>query len=343
MIYKISSMKVLLFLLLVFLAGMSQVCSQDLKDARNYYPIHEKPEILIRPSQYTARENPALIDAKPIVYYSFYNNMSKLYGINSHTRSFYTSFQPHVRIYTDSSLPVKTPSYKVLLGYQESWKMKNDVLYTLAIESGHYSNGQSGCSFSTVFSDESPFCDAIYATINDDTNLAAILNRESGDFSTNITKLSFQRRYGHFNPKDKYSSNSFTFSYLIYHDRMFGAFEVGGISDLDRRLYPNGELALNYELNFFKRILGEKRRLSLMGNLGYFIGAHPSVEPFRLEARVAFFPWNSDFGFLIKYHAGRDDYNYRFVDSGQQIGVGLTWDWFTSFQIRRDIETKKKL
>ena len=76
--------------------------------------------------------------------------------------------------------PVKTPSYKLLIGWQKIFKTNADNFLTAGIETGHYSNGQSRSAFSTEFEDDSPESRALYDTFTDDTDLAALLNRANG-------------------------------------------------------------------------------------------------------------------------------------------------------------------
>ena len=96
----------------------------------------------------------------------------------------------------------------------------------MAIETGHYSNGQTGAAFSTEFEDESEEGQAVYETITDDTDLSAILNRKSGNFSTNLSRLSFNYRVNRFdtenNPK---RIHSYTFTYQLYHNNFMGLFD----------------------------------------------------------------------------------------------------------------------
>jgi len=116
--------KKVLFLLLTVLFTNVVITAQNRKDSLNtkvgasgfkeYYPIHIKPSI-----SYLSGLNKyedILFDAKPTVYYSFYNNMryktqNDPEGLH-HT--IYVLFQPQIRMYSEKSLPVKTPYCTIL-------------------------------------------------------------------------------------------------------------------------------------------------------------------------------------------------------------------------------------
>ncbi|OUS22811.1 hypothetical protein A9Q93_00050, partial [Nonlabens dokdonensis] len=193
---------------------------------KDYYPISVKPTIgyITSMNDYET----ILFDAKPIVYYSFYNNMQKVMQDSIDKRismAYYLNFQPHIRMYTDNSKPVKTPSYKILLGGQLLYKTDTNNFFALAIESGHYSNGQSGCAFDSDLNDETDECNDVYGLITQQTDLSAILNRTSGNFSTNFTKLSLNYRFNNLNGDSKpVKIHSFTTSWELYHSNMLGLF-----------------------------------------------------------------------------------------------------------------------
>jgi hypothetical protein len=103
-------------------------------------------------------------------------------------------------MFNDASMPVKTPSYKIGIGYQHLFSLnkanefgdlgsRNLQYIAIAFETGHFSNGQSGAAFDENLIDGTPAADSLYQHIDDNTNLAAILNRKSGNFSTNYTEL----------------------------------------------------------------------------------------------------------------------------------------------------------
>ncbi|MBE9489862.1 MAG: hypothetical protein IMY67_06175 [Bacteroidetes bacterium] len=337
-----------LILTLFICASVLNVNAQSKKDSielkksnsvfKDYYPISVKPTLGYISSMNGYEE--ILFDAKPIVYYSFYNNMQKVMQDSIDKRlskAFYVNFQPHIRMYNEESKPVKTPSYKVLLGGQFLYKTDNNNFISFAIESGHYSNGQSGCAFDSDLNDETDECDDIYRLITPQTDLSAILNRTSGNFSTNLTKLFLNYRFNNLNGDSKpVKIHSFTTSWELYHNNMFGLVDLGGYSDFDIEIYGRNRFGLEYE---FIHTPTEKInfRYSLGQKFEMIQGAHNYVEPLRSETTIIIYPWDRDIGFFASYIYGHDNYNYRFVDSGNQLYFGVTWDWFTPFEINRAV------
>lgn len=295
---------------------------------KEYYPIAKRSYLS---SGFGNNEyEQILIDAKPSVYYSFYNNIREAVTADEVTPGYavYLSFQPQFRIYNEESRPVKTPSYKILAGWQPLIKTSNDNFLTLGIESGHYSNGQSNSAFNAAFEDGSPEGQAVYESITDATNLAEILNRETGNFSTNLTRISFNYRQNKFIdeviPK---RIHSYTLTYELYHNRFFGIIDFGGYNPLDIDLYGRHRVEAQYEFTFYWKGM----RLAAGQDILLQLDAHPSTTPFRSQTRLIVHPWNTDLGFFSQFDIGFDDYNYRFVDNFPRISFGISWDWFTPF------------
>jgi hypothetical protein len=253
--------------------------------------------------------------------------------------TFYTSFQPHIRMYNENSKPVKTPSYRVFLGWQFLRKTDKNNFVSAAFESGHYSNGQSGCAYDTNLDDETSPCDQAFGLINDQTNLSDILNRTNGNFSTNFTRISGNYRFNNLKKNTPYKVHSFTGWYELWHNKMFFLADIGGYNPLDIALYGRHRLGFEYE---YLHTYNETLKYSVGLRIEGISGAHPSVEPLRSEFFGTWYPFKSDFGFFVSYIYGHDNYNYRFVDSGNQISVGVSWDWFTPFQIKQSETIRSK-
>lgn len=310
----------------------SQKRMDDSNPFNDYYPIAERPTLGFM-SNMTSRED-ILFDAKPIVYYSAMNTIRKnMQDENEKTgNALYMSFQPHIRMYAENSKPVKTPSYRLLFGWQHIEKVRNDDFFAFAIESGHYSNGQSGCAFLSGEEDESMPCTDFHATITDNSNLADLLNRKNGNFSTNTTKLSLNYRFNTLNEyNEPIQSHSITTSYELYHDYFFGVFDFGGYSDFDINIYGRYRFGIGYE---FIHAWKPKLRYAISQKFELIQGAHPFVEPLRSETTVTLYPFNRDIGIYASYIYGHDNYNYRFVDSGNQISIGFVFDLFAPFPIK---------
>ena len=302
----------------------------DVDSFKDYYPIAKRPYFSggIGNNPYER----IIFDAKPFVYYGLYNNIreSLLMDSTSYGDAVYITMQPHLRLYDENSKPVKTPSYKVLIGWQHILSTSGKNFLTIAIESGHYSNGQSGAAFSSKYQDGSEEGNSIYEYIDRDTDLSAILNRTSGNFSTNLSRISFNYRLNTFDSFSKPNTiNSFTISYQLYHNRFLGLFSFGGYNKNDIKLYGRHHLEIGYSYTSYLK----KWRFSLEQNLYIQFSSHPSTNAIRTESRILTYPWDSDFGFFTEFSYGFDDYNYRFVDSFSRLSIGITWDWFKPFMI----------
>ncbi|MBP9152939.1 MAG: hypothetical protein KBF73_11695, partial [Flavobacteriales bacterium] len=207
------------------------------------YPIGE--DLNLRYMTGNSPYETILFDGNPVMKISVYNSFIKrlMDKTKLHSMAQYISLTPQLRMYNEKSQPVKMPSYRILLGTQHMFRLKVPDSYMarfigFALESGHYSNGQSGCAFSRSVNDETPACDSIYSLINDNTDLSAMLNRKNGNFSTNLTELIVNYRTckldSAFHAK---RTHSISVGYLLYHDRMFGIINLGGFSDNDIKIF----------------------------------------------------------------------------------------------------------
>ena len=331
-------MKIKLLSLFISLLAFFQysTAQKDFNNFVRFYPIGDDPSISFKSSY--VKEETILFDANPNVRFSFYNDFIKgLLNNDQHTQAWYVSFKSQIRMYVENSLPVKTPSYRVLIGTQHLFRLPGDKFFGFSLESGHYSNGQSGCAFSTLFQDESAECDSIYNLITPDTDLSKILNRKNGNFSTNLTELVLNYRINvlddDFIP---YKISSFRAGLMLYHDRFLGIADFGGYSDHDIKIYGRYRYLLGYEYSHVLK-KGQGKRFSVSENIELIQGAHKHVNPLRSETTFSFYPFSKikDFGFFISYVYGHDNYNYRFVDAGHQVGIGVTWSQFPPFAIKR--------
>jgi len=329
---------------IIFLFTLSIIAQKDEKslNLKDYYPISQRPYISggVGNNDYEQ----ILFDAKPVVYYGIYNNINKALSQESIKPGYavYINLQPQIRMYQETSKPIKTPSYKVLFGWQPIIKTNNNDFLTFAFETGHYSNGQSQGAFTEEFADESPESNAIYDTITNETNLSQILNRRSGNFSTNLSRLSFNYRLNKFDENDKPTKiHSITLSYQLYHNRFLGFLDFGGYNDRDIKLYGRNQIEGEYEFTSYYKGM----RYVLGQELFLHLDSHPSTSPIRSETRGILFPWDTDLGFFAQIDTGFDDYNYRFIDTFNRFSVGLTWDWFTPFVIKpakKELREQKK-
>lgn len=311
----------------------------------SFYPINTDPYVRYSTPMYSKEK--ILFEASPDVRISFLNNIYEgLEDHKKHTRAYYLHFRPVLRMYNENSKPVKTPSTPILLGTQHLWiQARGEAqelrykfrMYAFSLESGHYSNGQNQGAFTDKYEDGSPESEAIYNTIGPKTNLSEILNRKSGNFSTNLTELKGSIRFLKTDPAYRIiRSHKVTLGATHYHNRLLFLFDLGGYSPNDIKIY--GRWLTHYEYEFSNTPASwNGMRYSIAEHVEIIHGAHPWVEPFRLDTRFTLFPFKrmNDFGFVINYIWGHDNYNYRFVDHGSQFGVGLSWSVFPPFKLNK--------
>jgi len=309
------------------------------RDYKQFYPIGDDPDIVYKTSY--IKSETILFEANPIARFSFYNNIHKnLLNKNKNKASaFYIAFEPQLRMYTDESLPVKMPSYKVQLGFQGLYRARLNDFFSFGIESGHYSNGQSGCAFNNSFKDGTHQCDSIYGLITDQSDLSQLLNRTNGNFSTNLTEIIFNYRFNKIDENFERPAriHSITLGLNIYHDKFWGLFDFGGYSDDDIKIYGRLRYTIGYSfIKLLKPDQSNPKRIAFTENIELISGAHPSVNPFRSVTTFAYYPIGKfkEFGIMASYIYGHDNYNFRFVDGGSQFAFGLTWSSFPSFQIQ---------
>lgn len=305
-----------------------------------YYPFSEEPGLRYL-SSYTTQET-ILFETNPLVNYSFYNNFLRgLWGENlKHTQAWYLSFRPQVRVYSDISLPIRTPSFKVYLGTQHLFRIDHSKslqrkYWGFSFESGHFSNGQNGSSFSEKYIEGSKQSDSIYTLINSKTNLSNMLNRKSGNFSVNLTELFLTYIAYRLDTADyPQQAHSINLGYIFYHRYFMGTLDMGGITKDDAAIIGQHRLEANYKFEKVVKRFGD-RRFSLNQHVEYIFKTHPFINPLRLESSVTFFPFlkAKPIGFVLSYIYGHDNYNYRVVDSGQQFSLGITWNQFSPFSI----------
>lgn len=330
---KIRAMKPQLTLFLILICICFNASAQN---HGHHYPIGENPDIKYIFSSYNDYET-ILFEANPTVRFNVYNNFELgMMEHPKHTQAWYIAARPQLRMYTENSRPVKTPSYRMYFGTQHLFRLVNNKYtkqkhYTgFSLESGHYSNGQAGCSFSTRFEDGSVECDNIYSSINSSMDLSKSLNRTSGNFSTNQTEVILNYRIYTLDRKGyPRKMHSFNLGYNLYHKKFLGILNFGEYSDNDIKIYGRHRYLLGYEFMIAFKEEGASR-LSITQNFEIIQGAHNHVQPIRSESKFTFYPFTRSkaFGAFASYIYGHDNYNYRFVDSGHQITIGFTWDQF---------------
>jgi hypothetical protein len=203
------------------------------------FPIRDNPTVGYRTS-YNGKEK-ILFDVHPVLSLTLFNNFRE--ELRKEGRRFSHGysiiFRPHFRLYNDESTPVKMPSYRIMFGLQHLYKINQNHLVSYSFESGHYSNGQSGSAIIGGGVDGSPQSDSMWLTINKNSNMSELINRQNGDFSTNLTEILVNYRY--IPLMDEYSKpkqiHSFTTGFQYYHNRLFGMIDVGGFTPFSISLY----------------------------------------------------------------------------------------------------------
>lgn len=327
---------------------------------QDIYPISENSSIRGFGLQNGYPEN-ILFEAKPVLKLKFFNNIANsLVDSNgaNYSNALYLSFEPQIRMYEDQSVPVKTPSYKLLLGYQALFKRSKYHFFSGAIEHGHYSNGQSGCTYSEEHIDGSPECILIHNTIHDQTNLSDILNRKNGEFSTNLTRLIFVYRDRRFN-KARSNKNepwkytnipkrvfSYSLDFTLRHKKLLLLADIGGYQGNAVDIFGKYKTAFKFKYTVnYDVISNQKRDLAIASfvtsaKIEHLKRDHKSVVPLRLELSLKLF-FKLGFGLVAGANFGHDDYNIRVVDNVNQIYLGLEWDMFALRKILM-LNPKKK-
>lgn len=318
-------------LLFIGLTVGLQTFSQGIKKSpfNGYLPIRESPEL--NWSTPMTKSEPLLFEAEPILYYNLYNNYPYYESKeNPKAEAFYLYFNSHFRMFQGRSRPVRMPSYKIFMGWQRSYDLGRDY-FSFAIESGHYSNGQSGCAWSDTAVDGTRSCELIAESLADEEDLSKRLNRINGNFSTNLSKIRFQyvlpkRGLGNMN------IHRFDLDYTYKHVALAFFFKYGA-TDRDINIVGRHDIRFQYELI---RHTNLHFRYSLSQSAEYIFDAHPFINPWRFETCLNIFPQEWITSFFVSFIHGHDDYNYRIVDSGNQYSLGVRWDLFQLKEYREE-------
>ena len=237
------------------------------------------------------------------------------------------SYLPHLRMYTDSSRPVKMPSYKIGIGTQYVHRLKGrDDLLVGSYTTGHYSNGQSGCAFLDGHSDTSPECDVQYASLTSDTSLSTLLNRTNGNFSTNFTEVEFEYRIVTLHDYQPREYQSFIFGLEVYHDKLLYVGDIGGFTERDIEIYGRTRLRLGYK---YERPISSTFQAMVNVLFERILDADLRIEANRYEIDLSVY--RQMIGLVVGLSSGHDNYNLRFVDAGTQFSIGITWKAFPFF------------
>lgn len=305
-------------LFIVFLS--SHVFAQKTNPFNQFLPIMDLP--FIDWSSPMNEDEPIIFNGSASIYYQFINSYYQ--GNKKTKQALYANFRTHIRMYQSQSLPVRTPSYKFILGYQRSFTFGVNNLH-LALETGHYSNGQSFCAWDPSVKDGSEACRSIYNAITDDDNLAEMFNRNSGNFSTNLTKITASYIIPPMSKgliERRTIAHRFGASFQVNHVDIVYLFNVDE-KEGDVRIVGDQVYTVMME-SFLAPI--SNADISIINEIEYIKNAHPSINPWRYRLTLNIFPYDLYTAFFIAFTSGHDNYNYRIVDSRNQISLGIRWD-----------------
>lgn len=304
--------------------------SYNYKSFSQYQPALENPSVGWL-SKMQADE-PLIFDFHPILTLNLYNDFPKKFANKKMLgMSYYLAFRPQFRMYQKESKPVSMPSYRIFVGLRHLYRINEKHYVGYGFESGHYSNGQRGCPIDGGGIDLTDECDSIFRNLAGDADLSALINRIDGDYSTNLSQLTFTYRYV---PKlDKYQRpqqvHAATLGFSVYHNLLFGMIPVGGYVEPAIKIYGRGRILMGYNYTYLWQ---NGYRFQVSEDMELIAGAHRSVNPFRSTTTFTFFlPRNT--GIYMSYTYGHDNYNLRFVDSGHQFGIGVVWDMFAPTEV----------
>lgn len=334
-------MKKLILFFSCFVIALQIQAQNVLKDV---YPIGESPNIGYKTSMVPDIET-LIFEANPIVRLSLFNTFQQ--NLQRHEEkkasALYFNFKPQIRMYDDNSKPVRMPSYHIGIAYQHLIRVPNvdDALLAFSIESGHYSNGQDRSSFSTDYEDGSTESNDLYNLITDESNLSAMINRKSGNFSTNFSEVNVKwiKAIGDLNGNNvPNSSYSVQLGYNRFHNRLLVVLpDIGGYTENDIKIY--GKNRFNLYLNYMNSFHSDENKIRdwrfdryVFSTSFHLISKpHASVNPFRTELTGKLF-FQNNFGFFISGIYGHDNYNLRMVDDGFQVFLGIVFDSFPRIQ-----------
>lgn len=344
-------MKNIILILYLACATYTLNAQSDFIYHRNFFPISDDANIGLMNS--ISKEENILFEANPVARFNIYNDVfKKLSNGRIWAKAIYLSYPCQIRMFKnpDPSLPVKMPTYRILGGAQIMRRCtdpndhSSQKFLSIAIEHGHYSNGQTKCAFNENIDDSqdpNSACMIYYRNnINSNTNLSQELNRKNGNFSTNLINFTLNFRSSVLEPKyfTPEESHSFSLGVVTYVDRLFG-FDIGGYNSEDIKILGRHRIQFRYEyLRSLKAdFIGIKEGAWAKYTFNYELinNPHKSVNRNRIVNTLSVFPFveNKEFGIFCSFIWGHDNYNYRVVDSGKQWFSGICWTFFPTFQL----------
>jgi len=261
--------------------------------------------------------------------------------------SVFGTFLTRLRMFSEASSPVRTPSYMPKATIQLAW-LKNrsavdpaddpvtfikgpiEMWLVSAIPFGHHSNGQNGC----LFTSQVRIDDECQPETPTEVGPADV-NRENGSFSTNYIRVGLDYRRLHLDGDDPVDTRAVT-------RREWGVggsvewnpsgYIGGSISDTLKPLYGPTRYRVTADIvagNWRAPVPGLRRincgRAWVDGYAMFISGAADSVDNvFSVEAACLPARWGGA-GLFVRYYTGQDYYNAGFLENINRVQFGVTF------------------
>lgn len=278
-----------------------------------------------------------------------------------HAYSAHFSMVVNLRMTTESSAPVRTPSYmpKVTLTW---FRVRRDQATTLPdslprsismwavpfIPYGHYSNGQDGCLFRFQEPEdrdddgEIDGCADTSSVPRTREPTAADINRRDGSFSSHYSQLGLFYRRMVLDTTAQSITSAATARYWTVgaHVRAYQPWYWlgGGMSKELRELYGPTRIRLtaNYVWQQERLLCLGPGQLRLEGFAEALPGASDEVDPVRISIEIArTLDRRGGWGLFLRGYSGQDDYNLGFLTNLRvvQFGAIVTGERMPTFRL----------
>jgi len=281
-----------------------------------------------------------LFEGQPTVHYFFLNRLSnQIWQREGGWRwTIPVSVLFQVRMSDTTSMPVRTPSYRIRPLYAQRIRLRRNPsdrlafsLFGIGFGAAHYSNGQGGCTYLGFERTSSGDC------IVTDAPLAAQskANTIDGDFSTSYVSLAFNWRAGRLLGSD----DPVKWQYTVGAEAQVHPLNMkpGGINaeqalEWGRHQWSvTGEferrITLAKVLRPIRAVAGDTGvlRFSALHEQRFGGGVASPLNRTQLEASYVA-DRIENFGLFVRWHSGFDYYNIQFQDRRGFFAVGVLWD-----------------
>lgn len=244
-----------------------------------------------------------------------------------------------VRMSDTTSMPVRTPSYRIRPILAQLFLLRRDPgkpdafsLLGLNVGAAHYSNGQAGCTYlgyeHNAATGKCEVSDAALAA-------QSRMNMLDGDFSTTYFSLGTNWRAGRLVPQADTVQWQYTIGAEIQihpiglapgginreQARQWGQHQWTVSAEIERRYVPGTTIGLAH-------ILGAGTGMARLHVLHEqrFAGHAPSRLQ-RTQVEASFVAQRLEgFGAFVRWHTGFDYYNVQFQDKRSFFAFGVLWD-----------------